>query len=49
VSAGGGEDALLGVEDPLGGVAVGAGDRVNRRPVDPPQLIGFLDPGRAAL
>jgi len=44
VSAGGGEDALLGVEDPLGGVAVGAGDRVDRRPVSPPQRVRFLDP-----
>jgi hypothetical protein len=44
VSAGGCEDMLLGVEDPLGGVAVGAGDRVDRRPVGPPQIIGFLDP-----
>ena len=46
VSAGGGEDALFGVEDPLGGVAVGAGDGVDRRPVGPPQLVRFLDPVR---
>ena len=44
MSAGGGEDALFGVEDPLGGVAVGAGDRVDRRPVGPPQRVRFLDP-----
>ncbi len=44
LSAGSGKNALLGVEDPLGGIAVGAGDRVDRRPVDAAQLIGFLDP-----
>ena len=38
------EDALFGVEDPLGGVAVGAGDRVHRRPVGPLQRVRFLDP-----
>ncbi len=33
----------LGVEDPLRGVEVGAGDGVDRRPVDPPQHLRFLD------
>jgi hypothetical protein len=34
---------LLGIQDALGGVAVGAGDGVNRRPVDPPQHAQFFD------
>ena len=38
-----GDQALLGVEDPLRGVEVGAGDGVDRRPVDPPQHLRFLD------
>ena len=41
--AGDGDEALLGVEDALGGVEVGAGDGVNRRPVDPPQRARFFD------
>ena len=41
--AGGGDEALLGVEDALRGVEVGAGDGVDRRPVDPPQRVRFLD------
>ena len=43
VASGGGDEALLGVEDPLRGVQVGAGDGVDRRPVDPPQRLRFLD------
>ena len=43
VLAGGGDEALFGVDDPLRGVAVGAGDGVDRRPVGPPQLGGLLD------
>ena len=42
-AAGGGEEALLGVEDALRGVEVGAGDGVDRRPVDPPQRARFFD------
>ena len=42
-SSGGGDEAPLGVEDPLRGVQVGAGDGVDRRPVDPPQHLRFLD------
>ena len=42
-AAGGGDEALLGVEDALRGVEVGAGDGVDRRPVDPPQRVRFLD------
>ena len=41
--AGGGDQALFGTDDPLRGVAVGAGDGVHRRPVCPPQLSGLLD------
>ena len=41
--AGGGDEALLGVEDALGGVEVGTGDGVNRGPVDPPQTLRLLD------
>jgi hypothetical protein len=41
--AGDGDEALLGVEDALGGVEVGAGDGVNRGPVDPPQDARFFD------
>jgi hypothetical protein len=37
------DETGLGVEDPLRGVEVGASDRVDRRPVDPPQRIRFLD------
>jgi hypothetical protein len=37
------DETGLGVDDPLRGVEVGAGDGVNRRPVDPPQHLGFLD------
>jgi len=42
-NAGDGEDALLGVEDALRGVLVGAGEGVHGRPVDPPQRAGFFD------
>jgi hypothetical protein len=42
-STGGREEALLGVEDALGGVEVGTGDGVYRRPVDPPQRARFFD------
>ena len=42
-ASGGGDEALLGVEDALRGVEVGAGDGVNRGPVDPPQRTRFLD------
>jgi hypothetical protein len=41
--AGDGEEALFGVEDALGGVEVGAGHGVNRRPVHPPQRARFFD------
>ena len=41
--AGDGDEALLGVEDALRGVEVGAGDGVDRRPVDPPQRARFFD------
>jgi hypothetical protein len=41
--AGDGDEALLGVEDALGGVEVGAGDGVYRRPVDPPERARFFD------
>ena len=41
--AGDGDEALLGVQDALGGVEVGAGDAVHRRPVDPPQRFRFFD------
>jgi hypothetical protein len=37
------DKALFGVEDALGGVKVGAGDGVNRRPIDPPQRARFFD------
>ena len=40
---GGRHQALLGVEDPLGGVGLGAGDRVDRGAVDPPQHLRFLN------
>jgi hypothetical protein len=40
--AGGGDEALFGVEDAPGGVPVRAGDGVHRRPVGPPQLGGLL-------
>ena len=43
VASGGGDQALLGVEDALGGVQVGAGDGVDRGAVDPPQHLRFLD------
>ena len=44
VAASGGRDQpLLGVEDPLGGVGLGAGDGVDRGAVDPPQHLRFLD------
>jgi len=39
----GSEEALLGVEDPLRGVEGGADDSVDRRAVDTPQLLRFLD------
>jgi hypothetical protein len=39
----GGEEALLGVEDPLRGLQGGARDGVDGRPVDPPQRLRFLD------
>ena len=38
-----GEETQLSVEDPLRRVEVGAGDGVDRRPVDPPQRLRFLD------
>ena len=41
--AGDGDEALLGGQDALGGVEVGAGDRVNRGSVDPPQRARFFD------
>ncbi len=41
--AGDGEEALLGIQDALGGVKVGTGDGVNRGSVDPPQRTRFLD------
>jgi hypothetical protein len=41
--SGGGDEAGLGVEDPLRCVEVGAGDGVDRRPVDPPQRLRLLD------
>jgi hypothetical protein len=41
--AGGGDEAMLGIQDPPRGVEVGAGEGVNRRPVDPPQRIWFFD------
>ena len=41
--AGGGEEALLGVEDPLGSVEVGTRDGVDRRAVDPAQRVWFFD------
>jgi hypothetical protein len=44
--AGGGEEALFGVEDASGGVAVGAGHGVDRRPVGASQFGRFLDPVR---
>ena len=37
------DETGLGVEDPLRGVEVGAGDGVDRGPVDPPQHLRFLD------
>ena len=43
VASGGGDQALLGVEDALGGVQVGAGDGVDRGAVDPPQHLRLLD------
>ena len=42
-ASGGGDEALLGVEDPLRGVEVGPGDGVDRGPVDPPQRFRFVD------
>ena len=42
-SSGGGEEALFGIEDPLRGIEVGAGDGIDRRPVHPTQHLGFLD------
>ena len=39
----GGDEALLGVEDPLRGVEVGAGHGVDRRSVRAPQRFRFLD------
>ena len=42
-AAGGGDETLLGVEDPLRCVEVGAGDGVDRRPVGSPQGLRFLD------
>ena len=42
-ATGGRDEALLGIEDPLRGVEVGAGDGVDRRPVDPPQRARFFD------
>ena len=42
-AAGGGDEALLGVEDPLRGVEVGAGDGVDRGAVGAPQRFRFLD------
>ncbi len=42
-TSGGGDEALLGVEDPLRGVQVGAGHGVDRRAVEPPQRLRFLD------
>jgi hypothetical protein len=42
-AAGDGEEALLGVEDALGGVQLGAGDAVNRGSVGPPQRVWFCD------
>ena len=41
--SGRGDEAGLGVEDPLRGVEGGAGDGVDRRPADPLQHLGFLD------
>ena len=41
--SGGGDEAPLGVEDPLRCVQVGAGDGVDRRPVGAPQGLRFLD------
>ena len=38
-----GDETGLGVEDPLRRVEGGAGDGVDRRPVDPPQHLRFLD------
>ena len=38
-----GDETGLGVEDPLRRVEVGAGHGVDRRPVDPPQHLRFLD------
>jgi hypothetical protein len=40
--AGDGDEALLGVEDALGGVEVSTRDGVDRGPVDPPQRAGFF-------
>ena len=42
-ASGGGDETGLGVEDPLRCVQVGAGDGVDRRPVDPPQRLRFVD------
>ena len=42
-SSGGGEETLFGVEDPLRGIEVGASHGVDRRPVDSPQRVRFLD------
>ena len=41
-AAGGAEETLFGVHDPLRGVAVGAGHGVDGRTVGPPQLGGLL-------
>jgi hypothetical protein len=43
MSSGGGDEAMFGVEDPPRGVAVRAGHRVDRGPVDPSQRLRFLD------
>jgi len=37
------DETGLGIEDPLRGVEGGAGDGVDRRPVNPPQRLRFLD------
>ena len=42
-SSGGGDETGLGVEDPLRCVEVGTGHGVDRRPVDPPQHLRFVD------
>jgi hypothetical protein len=42
-AAGGGNEPLLGIEDPLRCVRVGAGHGVDRRAGGTPQDLGFLD------